>query len=252
MIEIEDKIVSTELLTEPFCCDPAHCKGMCCVEGDAGAPLEIEEAERLEQEFEAYKPFMKPEGIEAVCKQGFIVVDSDGDYTTPLIGRAECAFSFEENGITLCAIERAYQLGKTDFIKPISCHLYPIRLTRFSNGSIGLNYHRWSICSSACRNISKRTEPTIRMQRSKGFGTSEYRPDPDPDFGRQTIHHREYGSTCGSTANCGQNIYNSGINSIGLCTNNKRLYLTRFEKDRVFCISLLTFHMRQATEIDLI
>jgi len=166
MIEIEDKIVSTELLTEPFCCDPARCKGMCCVEGDAGAPLEIEEAERLEQEFEAYKPFMKPEGIEAVRKQGFIVVDSDGDYTTPLIGRAECAFSFEENGITLCAIERAYQLGKTDFIKPISCHLYPIRLTRFSNGSIGLNYHRWSICSSACRNGKRLGIPVYRSLRS--------------------------------------------------------------------------------------
>ena len=166
MIEIEDKIVSTELLTEPFCCDPARCKGMCCVEGDAGAPLEIVEAERLEQEFEAYKPFMKPEGIEAVRKQGFIVVDSDGDYTTPLIGRAECAFSFEENGITLCAIERAYQLGKTDFIKPISCHLYPIRLTRFSNGSIGLNYHRWSICSSACQNGKRLGIPVYRSLRS--------------------------------------------------------------------------------------
>lgn len=166
MIEIEDKIVSTELLTEPFCCDPARCKGMCCVEGDAGAPLEIEEAEQLEQEFEAYKPFMKPEGIEAVHKQGFIVVDSDGDYTTPLIGRAECAFSFEENGITLCAIERAYQLGKTDFIKPISCHLYPIRLTRFSNGSIGLNYHRWSICSSACQNGKRLGIPVYRSLRS--------------------------------------------------------------------------------------
>ena len=83
-----------------------------------------------------------------------------------MIGRAECAFSFEENGITLCAIERAYQLGKTDFIKPISCHLYPIRLTRFSNGSIGLNYHRWSICSSACRNGKRLGIPVYRSLRS--------------------------------------------------------------------------------------
>ena len=113
MIQIDDKIVSTDLLTEKFCCDPSRCKGACCVEGNAGAPLEAEEIEILEREYETYKPYLKPEGIAAIERQGFMVVDRDGDYTTPLIGDAECAFSFEENGITLCAIERAYNEGRS-------------------------------------------------------------------------------------------------------------------------------------------
>ena len=79
-----------------------------------------------------------------------MVVDTDGDYTTPLVDNAQCAYSFVENGITYCAIERAYREGRTSFVKPVSCHLYPIRVMRFSNGSTGLNYHRWKICESAC------------------------------------------------------------------------------------------------------
>lgn len=149
MIEIDDKVVSIDILTTNFCCDLDKCKGICCVEGNAGAPLDIEEVEILEQEYEAYKPYMKSEGIEVIEQMGFMIVDSDGDYTTPLINDSECAFSFEENGMTLCAIERAYKEGKTNFVKPISCHLYPIRLVPFSNGSIGLNYHRWGVCNSA-------------------------------------------------------------------------------------------------------
>lgn len=149
MIQIDDKIVSTELLTERFCCDISRCKGACCVEGNSGAPLELDEVDTLEQEYEAYKPFMKPEGITAVERQGFMVVDSDGDYTTPLIDGAECAYSFEENGVTMCAIERACKLGLTGFVKPVSCHLYPIRLIPLSNGTVGLNYHRWDVCNGA-------------------------------------------------------------------------------------------------------
>ena len=151
MIQIDDKIVSSELLTERFCCDLSHCKGICCVEGNAGAPLEIDEVEVLEHEWEAYRPYMKPEGIEAVERQGFMVLDEDGDLTTPLIGEAECAYSFEENGVTMCAIERAWREGRTPFRKPISCHLYPIRLITLSNGTVGLNYHRWDVCDSARR-----------------------------------------------------------------------------------------------------
>jgi len=149
MIQIDDKIVSLDLLTEKFCCDLGRCKGICCVEGDSGAPLELEEADILEQQYEAYRPYMKPEGIEAVERQGFMVVDGDGDCTTPLIGGRECAYSFEENGMTLCAVERAYKEGKTDFVKPVSCHLYPIRVSVFGNGTLGLNYHRWEVCRDA-------------------------------------------------------------------------------------------------------
>ena len=145
MIEIDDKIVSADLLRECFACDLERCKGICCVEGNAGAPLEDDEPDILEREYPAYKPYMTAAGIAAVERQGFMVVDSDGDYTTPLVDDAECAYAYEENGVTLCAIEKAWAEGRTAYRKPISCHLYPIRLVRFSNGTVGLNYHRWSV-----------------------------------------------------------------------------------------------------------
>ncbi len=150
MLEIDDKIISLDILREYFTCDLAHCRGACCVEGSSGAPLEEDEVDILEAEYEAYRPYMKPEGVAAVAEQGFMVVDTDGDYTTPLIGDAECAYSFEDGGVTFCAIERAWREGKTSFPKPVSCHLYPIRVARFHNGSYGLNYHRWDICYDAC------------------------------------------------------------------------------------------------------
>lgn len=149
MIDIDGKIVTTDILTAQFCCDITLCKGICCVEGNAGAPLDDGEVDILEEEFDAYKPYMTPEGIVEIERQGFVVVDTDGDYTTPLVNDAECAYSYSEDGITLCAIEKAYREGKTGFMKPISCHLYPIRVTKFSDGSMGLNYHRWSVCSTA-------------------------------------------------------------------------------------------------------
>lgn len=149
MIEIDDKIVSLDLLRESFACDLGACKGACCVEGNAGAPLEMDEVDILEEEYENYKPYMTPEGIAEVERQGFMVVDADGDYTTPLVGDAECAYSYCENGVTLCAVERAWAEGKTTFRKPVSCHLYPIRVVRFSNGTVGLNYHRWDVCAGA-------------------------------------------------------------------------------------------------------
>ena len=149
MIEIDDKIVSADILRECFACDLGKCKGICCVEGDAGAPLDIEEVDLLEQEYPNYAPYMTAEGRSEVERQGFMVVDMDGDYTTPLVDNAACAYAFEENGTTFCAIERAYREGKCSFLKPISCHLYPIRVKQFRNGSYGLNYHRWTVCRDA-------------------------------------------------------------------------------------------------------
>lgn len=149
MIDIDDKIVSTDLLKECFVCDLGQCKGICCVEGNAGAPLDMEEVDILEEEFENFRPYMTEAGIKAIEEQGFMVIDCDGDYTTPLVNDAECAYSYEENGTTFCAIEKAWREGKCNFQKPISCHLYPIRVAQFSNGTVGLNYHRWSVCRSA-------------------------------------------------------------------------------------------------------
>lgn len=178
MIEIDGKIVSDDILTECFACDIARCKGECCVDGNSGAPLEMEEADILEEEYENYKPYMTPEGIESVERQGFMVVDCDGDYTTPLVDDAECAYSYRENGITLCAIEKAFREGKCSFRKPISCHLYPIRLINLSNGTIGLNYHRWNVCSSACENGRKLGIPVYKSLREpiiRRFGEEFYK-----------------------------------------------------------------------------
>ena len=177
MIEIDDKIVSTDLLTDCFACDLSLCKGICCVEGNTGAPLEMEEVDLLEEEWENYRPYMTPEGVEAIEEQGFMVVDCDGDYTTPLINDAECAYSFQENGITFCAIERAWREGKCGFQKPISCHLYPIRVARFSNGTVGLNYHRWSVCRSAVecgRKLGTPIYQSLKEPITRAFGEEFY------------------------------------------------------------------------------
>jgi len=181
VIEIDDKIVSLDLLRDCFACDLGRCKGICCVEGNAGAPLEPEEIGTLETEYPNYRPYLTPEGIAAIERQGFMVVDGDGDYTTPLVDDAECAYSFAENGITFCAIEKAWKEGRTSFRKPISCHLYPIRLIRFSNGTVGLNYHRWCVCRPA-------------VERGRELGIPIYKALHEPivrRFGEEFYHALE-------------------------------------------------------------
>ena len=152
LIEIGGRIVATDILTEYFCCDPERCGGMCCVEGDSGAPLDEGEIEPLRAEYAQYEQYMTPEGRHAVAVQGWHVVDSDGDLTTPLINGAECAYSYRCGGVTMCAVERAFLDGTCRFRKPISCHLYPIRVKTFSDGSEGLQYHRWEVCAAAREN----------------------------------------------------------------------------------------------------
>lgn len=177
MIEIDDKIVSVDILKEGFLCDITKCKGICCVEGNAGAPLEIEEVDVLEAEYANYKPYMTGEGVESVERQGFMVLDEDGDYTTPLVNDAECAYAYKDGDITLCAIEKAWLEGKCSFRKPISCHLYPIRLINFKSGGVGLNYHRWSVCRSACENGVKMGVPIYKSLKDpiiRRFGEEFY------------------------------------------------------------------------------
>ena len=178
MIEIDDKIVSLDLLRECFLCDLQRCKGLCCVEGNAGAPLEAEEVELLKAEYEHYKPYLTGEGIAAIEQQGFMVPDEEGDLTTPLVNGAQCAYAYTENGITLCAVERAYREGRCGFRKPISCHLYPIRVVRFSNGTLGLNYHRWEVCRPAVACGRKAGIPVYKALREpiiRRFGKEFYK-----------------------------------------------------------------------------
>jgi hypothetical protein len=165
MIEIDGKIVSTDIITEKFLCDLSACRGICCVEGNAGAPLEADEARVLAEEYPACKPFMTSAGVAEIERQGFAVTDSDGDLVTPLVGDAECAYSYNDGGVTLCAIEKAWAEGRTTFRKPISCHLYPIRVARFGDGTFGLNYHRWAVCEGARTLGREKGVPVFRMLR---------------------------------------------------------------------------------------
>lgn len=150
MILVGDTIVSDEIKEQFFVCDLSKCKGACCVEGDYGAPLEAGEAEKLAEIYDVVKPYLSKEGIAAIEEQGTATVDPDGDECTPTIADRECAYAFyDEKGMLKCGIEQAYIDGKTDWKKPISCHLYPIRIAKYDHYD-ALNYHRWHICSPAC------------------------------------------------------------------------------------------------------
>ena len=150
MIEIGDTIISRDLLHNAFVCDLAACKGACCVEGDSGAPLEEDERASLDKEYEAIKPYLLDEGRKAIDRQGSSVIDSDGDLGTPLVEEGACAYAIFENGKALCGIEKAWKAGATAFRKPISCHLYPVRVSSYSSFQ-AVNYHRWKICDPACQ-----------------------------------------------------------------------------------------------------
>jgi hypothetical protein len=164
MIIIQNTLVSEELLDEKFVCDLQACKGACCIEGDSGAPLELEETDRLEETWEAVKPYMRPEGIAAIEEKGMWQVDEDNDLVTTLVGgKGECAYViFDKDGIAKCSLEKAYLDGKTNWKKPISCHLYPVRLAQLAD-FIGVNYHRWQLCAPACECGSKLEVPVFKF-----------------------------------------------------------------------------------------
>lgn len=151
MIAVDNTLISEDILEKKFVCDLNACKGACCVAGDSGAPLDKDELEILDKIYPKVKPYMVPKGIKAVEKKGSYVIDSDGDYTTTLVSAgAECAFVyFDENDIAKCAIEKAWLEKKIDWQKPISCHLYPIRITKYKTYD-AVNYSKWNVCKPAC------------------------------------------------------------------------------------------------------
>jgi len=149
MIQIGETVVSELLLEKKFVCNLDKCMGACCIEGDAGAPLEQEELEELEKVFPLVIEYLPQKNIEAL-EQDLYTVDADGDFVTQLVNGKECAFVyFDEKGITKCSIEQAFLDGKTPFKKPISCHLFPVRLTQYKNFT-AVNYAHWDICEDAC------------------------------------------------------------------------------------------------------
>ena len=177
MIILDNVVVSDEFLNARFCCDLPRCKGWCCVEGDAGAPLEASEIGQIEDNLEAVKEYMQPEGIKMVEAGDVYDYDENGELVTPLLNGADCAFVyFHENGTAMCAIEKAYLEGKSDFRKPISCHLYPIRLLE-KDGLTHVLYHEWSVCVPARRKGEKEGIPLwkfLKVPLIRKFGEEWY------------------------------------------------------------------------------
>ncbi len=164
MIAIDNTIVSEHLLEKKFVCDLNACKGECCVQGESGAPLDEEEIAILEDIWDEVKPYLPKDGVKAIEKQGVFVIDSDGDYTTTLVSdKAECAFVyFDDKKIAKCAIEKAYEEGKIKWKKPISCHLYPIRISQHK-GYEAVNYNKWDVCEPACECGKKLDVPVYKF-----------------------------------------------------------------------------------------
>lgn len=149
MFQLGKTIVSEEIIEKDFVCNLSACKGKCCIDGEAGAPLDEEELLILMDIYPKVKPFLRPEGIQAIEDQGLFTMD-EGEYETTLMDGKDCAYSiFDENNTVKCGIEEAYNQGAIDWKKPISCHLYPIRIMEYSEFS-AVNYHKWPICDDAC------------------------------------------------------------------------------------------------------
>ncbi|NMH24779.1 DUF3109 family protein [Flavobacterium solisilvae] len=149
MFQLGKTIVSEDILEKDFVCNLSACHGACCVDGDAGAPLSKEETKILEEIYPKVKPFLRKEGIKAIERLGTWVVGTDQDLETPLIDNKDCAYVIFDGKTALCGIEQAYNQGIVDWKKPVSCHLYPIRVKDFSTFA-AVNYDRWDICNDAC------------------------------------------------------------------------------------------------------
>lgn len=149
MFQIDDTIISTELIEDCFICDLSACKGECCIEGDSGAPLENEEVKIIEKLLPLIWDDLSPKAKELIEAQGVAYKDRDDEMVTSIVNGKDCVFTYyDQEGVCKCAIEKAHREGKTDFYKPISCHLYPVRLQRYKSFT-AVNYHRWKICREA-------------------------------------------------------------------------------------------------------
>ena len=149
MFQLGKTIVSEEILERDFVCNLSACKGNCCIDGDAGAPLSAEETKIMEEIYPKVKPYLRPEGIAAIEAQGTWVKGEDGDFETTLIEGKDCAYVIFDGATALCGIEQAYNEGIVSWKKPVSCHLYPIRVKDFSEFT-AVNYDKWDICNDAC------------------------------------------------------------------------------------------------------
>lgn len=149
MLQIGDALVSLDVVERHFVCNLNACRGACCVEGDAGAPITEEEYRQLQELLPQLLDDLTPAAREVIARQGVAYVDEEGDLVTSIVGGKDCVFTcYGENGRCMCAIEKAFREGRIAFYKPLSCHLYPIRITRYP-AFTAVNYHRWKICKAA-------------------------------------------------------------------------------------------------------
>lgn len=177
MIQIGDVVVSLDVFREKFLCNLDACKGQCCIEGDAGAPVEFDEVEQLEKVLPVVWDMLSPEARAVIDRQGVVYSDRDGDLVTSIVNKKDCVFTcYDEKGCCCCAIEKAYRDGKTKFYKPVSCHLYPIRVGDYGPYK-AVNYHRWDICKAAILLGEKENVPVYKFLREpliRKFGEDWY------------------------------------------------------------------------------
>jgi len=178
ILQVGDVLVSPDIITEKFCCDLNACKGICCVEGDAGAPVSLDEIAEIESVVDDVWTDLTASAQAVIDKQGVAYTDREGDLVTSIVNGKDCVFTCYENGCCLCALERSYRSGKTKFVKPISCALYPIRVKEFGNNLVGLNYHKWDICKDAVRKGRELNLPVYKFLEGpliRRFGEEWYR-----------------------------------------------------------------------------
>lgn len=177
MFLIQNTLVSLDVLEKEFCCDLDKCRGCCCIEGDAGAPISDKEVKQVEQILPLLLPDMTKQAREVVAKQGISYLDPSGERVTSIVNDKDCVFArTDHNGWCYCLIEKAYNDGRIPFKKPISCHLYPIRLTKVGNYT-GVEYHRWDICHCARQLGKKLHTPLYQFLREpliRRFGQEWY------------------------------------------------------------------------------
>jgi len=149
ILEVGGVLISSDLLTEYFCCDYEKCRGACCIEGDAGAPVTLDEIGGIEEALDTVWPLLSASAQSVIDRQGVAYTDRDGDLVTSIVSGRDCVFTCYDGDSCLCALEKVYRAGKTRFCKPVSCALYPVREKQFGDGLTGLNYHRWKNCADA-------------------------------------------------------------------------------------------------------
>jgi hypothetical protein len=177
MLQIKDTLVSLDLAEQFFCCDLDACLGQCCIEGDAGAPITLQEKEQIERILPEIIDDMIPAGRREVEANGVAYIDEEGDLVTTIVDGRNCAFTcYGPGGLCQCAIEKACRQGRIDFLKPASCHLYPLRLTQYPTFT-AVNYHRWKICRPAealGRKLGLRLYQFLKEPLIKRFGQEWY------------------------------------------------------------------------------